>query len=164
LKEKYKDKIKVYLGVEQDFLSSASTSPYDYVIGSVHTLVKNGARAEVDGGTYESRLENVNKLWGGDPYAFVEDYFLAISEIYEKTRCDIIGHFDIVNKFNQREGMFDEKNPRYIAAAEAALEKSLKARQIDYAQIKNNIKDELAKFIYKETKRKPMILPVLMDV
>lgn len=49
-------------------------------------------------------------------------------------------------------------------AAEAALEKSLKARQIDYAQIKNNIKDELAKFIYKETKRKPMILPVLMDV
>jgi ribonuclease J len=49
-------------------------------------------------------------------------------------------------------------------AAEAALEKSLKARQIDYAQIKNNIKDELAKYIYKETKRKPMILPVLMDV
>ena len=49
-------------------------------------------------------------------------------------------------------------------AAEAALEKSLKARQIDYAQIKNNIKDELAKFIYKETKRKPMILPVLMEV
>lgn len=49
-------------------------------------------------------------------------------------------------------------------AAGTALEKSLRARQIDYAQIKNNIKDELAKFIYKETKRKPMILPVLMDV
>ncbi len=50
------------------------------------------------------------------------------------------------------------------AAAEAALEKSLKSRQIDFAQIKNNIRDELAKYIYKETKRKPMILPVLMDV
>ena len=50
------------------------------------------------------------------------------------------------------------------SAAEAALERSLKARQIDYAQIKNNIRDELAKYIYKETKRKPMILPVLMDV
>ncbi len=49
-------------------------------------------------------------------------------------------------------------------AAETALEKSLKARQIDYTQIKNNIRDELAKYIYKETKRKPMILPVLMDV
>ena len=49
-------------------------------------------------------------------------------------------------------------------AAETALERSLKARQIDYAQIKNNIRDELAKYIYKETKRKPMILPVLMDV
>ena len=50
------------------------------------------------------------------------------------------------------------------AAAEAALEKSLRSRQIDFTQIKNNIRDELAKFIYKETKRKPMILPVLMDV
>ena len=49
-------------------------------------------------------------------------------------------------------------------AAEAALEKSLKSRQIDFAQIKNNIRDELAKYIFKETKRKPMILPVLMDV
>ena len=50
------------------------------------------------------------------------------------------------------------------AAAEAALEKSLRSRQIDFAQIKNNIRDELAKFIYRETKRKPMILPVLMEV
>lgn len=50
------------------------------------------------------------------------------------------------------------------SAAELAIEKSLKSRQIDYTQIKNNIKDELAKYIYKETKRKPMILPVLMDV
>lgn len=125
LKEKYKDKIKVFLGIEYDYLSSEPTEPYDYVIGSVHTVLKNGVRAEVDGGTYESRLENVKRIWGGDPYAFVEDYFLSISDIYEKSRCDVIGHFDIVNKFNQKEGMFDENHPRYIAAAEAALDKLL---------------------------------------
>ena len=49
-------------------------------------------------------------------------------------------------------------------AASAALERALRSRRVDYAEIKNNIRDELAKFIYKETKRKPMILPVLMDV
>ena len=34
----------------------------------------------------------------------------------------------------------------------------------DRTQLKGLIKDDLAKFIYKETKRKPMILPVIMDV
>ena len=34
----------------------------------------------------------------------------------------------------------------------------------DRMQIKNKIKDEVARFIYQKTKRKPMILPVLMDI
>ncbi len=125
LKEKYKDKIKIYIGVEHDYLSRESTEPYDYVIGSVHTILKNGVRAEVDGGTYEKRKENIKALWGADPYAFVEDYFAAIGRIYEKHRPDIIGHFDIVCKFNEKEHMFDENHPRYKAAACLALDKLL---------------------------------------
>ena len=34
----------------------------------------------------------------------------------------------------------------------------------DWSTIKTIIKDDLAKFIFKETKRKPMILPVIMDI
>ena len=34
----------------------------------------------------------------------------------------------------------------------------------DRTHLKTVIKDDLAKFIYKETKRKPMILPVIMDI
>jgi len=48
--------------------------------------------------------------------------------------------------------------------AESSLEKSLSRHSGDYAYIKAQLKDELAKFIYKETKRKPMILPVIMSV
>ena len=44
-----------------------------------------------------------------------------------------------------------------------SLEKSVSKRNYDYQNIKNTIRDDLAKFIYKETKRKPMILPVIMD-
>ena len=47
--------------------------------------------------------------------------------------------------------------------AQTALEKAMHGR-FDYAYIKGAVKDELAKFIFKETKRKPMILPVIMDV
>ena len=48
--------------------------------------------------------------------------------------------------------------------AEAALERALRGGRRDYANIKGAVRDELAKFIFKETKRKPMILSVIMDV
>ena len=44
-----------------------------------------------------------------------------------------------------------------------SLEKAVSKRNYDYQNIKSTIRDDLAKFIYKETKRKPMILPVIMD-
>ena len=51
---------------------------------------------------------------------------------------------------------------RQIAAA--TIERSLKKRGDDRAAMKALIKDELARFIYKETKRRPMILTIIMDV
>ena len=48
--------------------------------------------------------------------------------------------------------------------AEESLERAIHKRPVDYTQIKTIIRDDLAKFIFKETKRKPMILPVIMDV
>ena len=48
--------------------------------------------------------------------------------------------------------------------AEASLEKAISRRIADYSHIKNTIRDDLAKFIFKETKKKPMILSVIMDI
>ncbi len=48
--------------------------------------------------------------------------------------------------------------------AEKSLEKALGGRVKDYTYIKNCIRDDLAKFIFKQTKRKPMILTVIMDI
>ena len=45
-----------------------------------------------------------------------------------------------------------------------SMEKLLRGRTPDYAYMKSVIKDDLSKFIYRETKRKPMILPIIMDV
>ena len=50
------------------------------------------------------------------------------------------------------------------AVATRSVENSLSKRVNDFNQIRNAIRDELAKFIFKETKRKPMILPIIMDV
>ena len=47
LKEKYKDKIKIYVGTEQDYFSTPA-SGYDYILGSVHYVYKNGEYLPVD--------------------------------------------------------------------------------------------------------------------
>lgn len=48
--------------------------------------------------------------------------------------------------------------------AAQSIAKSTSKKNIDYAQIKGNIRDDVAKFLFKETKRKPMILPIIMDI
>ena len=48
--------------------------------------------------------------------------------------------------------------------ATKSIEKALCKRTRDWAAIKSIIKDDIAKFIFKETKRRPMILPVVMDI
>ena len=48
--------------------------------------------------------------------------------------------------------------------AQEAIERSLDARHTDWAEIKNAVKDSLSKYLYQKTHRKPMILPVILDV
>jgi ribonuclease J len=52
---------------------------------------------------------------------------------------------------------------RRIAAE--AIDRQLRAgRDFDRTALKKQIKDDLTKFLYAKTKRKPMILPVIMNV
>ena len=122
LKEKYNEKIKILLGIEQDYYSNEPTDDYDYVIGSVHYVKKGEVYIPID----ESKeiLENaVKTYYNGDIYALIEDYYLCVSDIFNKTKCDIIGHFDLITKFNENNALFDENNERYIRAVDNALEK-----------------------------------------
>ena len=48
--------------------------------------------------------------------------------------------------------------------AEQSINRILGKRIKDWQHIKGIITDDLAKFIYKKTRRKPMILPVIMDI
>ncbi|SHI68824.1 ribonuclease J [Dethiosulfatibacter aminovorans DSM 17477] len=50
------------------------------------------------------------------------------------------------------------------AAVQAALEKCFANNVREWSAIKSAIKDELSKFIYSEIKRRPMILPIIMEV
>ena len=58
----------------------------------------------------------------------------------------------------------EELMARVKELASASIEKALTRKSRDWAGIKNQVKDDIAKFIFKETKRRPMILPVIMDI
>jgi ribonuclease J len=58
----------------------------------------------------------------------------------------------------------EELMARVKEIASQSIEKALTKKSRDWATIKNSVKDDIAKFIFKETKRRPMILPVIMDI
>ena len=119
LKEKYKGKIDIYLGIEQDYMSSPAVG-YEYILGSVHCLYKDGHYISLDD-TPELLKEAIRLYYNNDPYALCEDYYETVSHLYEKTKCQIIGHFDLITKFNEKDFLIDTKNERYRKAAKKAL-------------------------------------------
>lgn len=121
LREQYAGRIRILCGVEQDYWSEASTAPYEYVIGSVHYVKKDGEMCCVDN-TPDIQREAVEKRFGGDWYAFAEAYFETVADVVNRTKCQIIGHFDLISKFNEKERLFDERHPRYVAAWQSALD------------------------------------------
>jgi len=126
LQEKYRDQIKIYLGVEQDYYSGEPTDDYDYVIGSVHYIKKDGHYLPVDH-RRESQLDSVQRFYHGDFYRFIEDYYDTVADVYRKTRCNIVGHFDLIAKFNAKHDLFDPQHPRYVAAVNKALQALMSA-------------------------------------
>lgn len=121
LRAAYAGQIEILCGVEQDMLSDLPPDGYDYVIGSAHYLTVGVERCPVDAGPAELRSA-VERHFGGDPYALAEAYYRQISHVVERTGADVIGHFDLLTKFNEIDPLFDEEHPRYVAASDAALD------------------------------------------
>lgn len=115
LKKKYAGQIQVLCGLERDFLTD-DFADYDYTIGSVHWLkMPDGHRVSIDW-TAEKLREGAEKYFGGNMYALAEAYYEAVSRVAEVTKCDIIGHFDLVTKFIEKDPTFDTRDPRYVRA------------------------------------------------
>ena len=125
LKEKYKDKIKILLGIEYDYHSDEPTNDYDYILGSVHYILKDDKYLCIDY-SRNTQIDAVNRYYGGDFYSYIEDYYTTVADLYNKTKCDIIGHFDLITKYNAEGSLFDTNHPRYIAAWQKAADAIIK--------------------------------------
>jgi len=121
LREKYRGQISVFLGLEQDYYAADPAIGYDYLIGSVHCLRMGDEYVFLDRSAEELR-EAVKRYFGGDVYRLASHYYQLVAELPSRTGCDIIGHFDLIAKFNKDGSFFDENDPRYLRAAMDALD------------------------------------------
>ena len=70
---------------------------------------------------------NAGDIKTGDQIAklgefYAKAYFEAVARVESDTQCDIVGHFDLLTKFNERTAIFDTSDPRYIRAGLEALD------------------------------------------
>ena len=121
LKQKYAGTITVYCGLEQDYFSPAPIGCPDYLIGSMHYVSEKGEFFSVDD-TPGIVSDAVNRLYDGDAYAYAEAYFTQMETLLSKTNADIIGHFDLLTRFEQELHLFDPTHPRYRAAWKKAAD------------------------------------------
>lgn len=127
LKDKYKDKIEIFCGVEQDLFAPPPKYKYDYIIGSVHYLKFGDKYYPVDESA-EITKDIANRFFGGDLVTLSEYYFEEVSKLPEITHADIIGHFDLITKFERTLSI--PKDERYMRFAKNTMEKLIKSGAI----------------------------------
>ena len=93
-----------------------------------------------------------------------QDGLIVVVATGDVDSCEIISGPDIISRgfvyVRESEELMDEVR----AIARNVLEETLEAGVTEWNQIKSNVKDDLSKYLYSKTKRKPMILPVIMNV
>ncbi len=121
LKKEYAEKIDVLLGLELDYYSNVQREKFDYIVSSVHYLIKNGVCYPIDHSIHQQR-NCIHDAFGGNELDMVKAYFELVVNNVQKNKPDCIGHFDIITKYSY----FDENNEEYQKICTDALREALK--------------------------------------
>lgn len=122
LAERYADKIKVYCGVEADYIPGgacpdrsvyAAIKP-DYIIGSVHFVKSPDGFLVCADKSPEDLKDGICEHFGGSVESYIRAYFAQEREMVEKFDFDIVGHADLVRKFNVKYPYFSENDDWYV--------------------------------------------------
>lgn len=93
-----------------------------------------------------------------------QDGILTVVVTIEKESGSVIAGPDIISRgfvyVRESEDLMDEAREIVKTALKECEEKHI----TEWATIKSNIKEALRMFLYEKTKRKPMILPIIMEI
>ncbi|MFS1513142.1 ribonuclease J [Chengkuizengella sp. SCS-71B] len=93
-----------------------------------------------------------------------QDGILVIVVTLSKQEGKILSGPDIISRgfvyVRESEGLLDEANK----IVSATLNKLMNDNVNEWASLKTHVKEALGRFLYEQTKRRPMILPIIMEV
>ncbi len=171
LAEKYEGKLDVLCGIELDAdYENIDINDFDYVIGSVHSLNFEDKIYEMDN-TAEVLQACIDEKFGGDRDCLAEAYFKKLADFIESEEfIDVVGHIDLITKFNEQTPVFDENSERYQKAAKTCVDRILEAVPEIVFEVntgamyrKGNSKPYPAEFILKYIKEKGGKITITSD-
>ncbi len=125
LKEKYKNDIQIYLGVEEDAFSLVNREEFDYIVGSSHYFLLDGVYYPVDSGPdYYNRWL---AAFDHDVARIAETYYGTFCDYIKQRKPDIIGHFDLISKYEETEVSLFLNNSEYNKIAEKYVAEAAKS-------------------------------------
>ena len=155
-------KIAEYLGLEKDNIFLLSS-------GDVLELDENGAGVTgrvpvgdilVDG----LGVGDVGNIVLRDRQHLAEDGIIIVVLTLDSTCGQVLAGPDIVSRgfvyVRGSESLMDEARK----VLEETVEYCMDRRITDWGKIKTEIKDALGEYVWKKTKRRPMIMPIIMEV
>lgn len=134
LKEKYKDQIEIYTGLEIDYLDESynASNPYfqslplDYRISSVHFISWEQPLLEENmtciDGSYADFAKAVEQRYQNDIQPIVEDFFHSSMQMVELGGFDIVGHMDKIYLNANKHPDFDIEAQWYVKRLEALID------------------------------------------
>lgn len=122
--------LKIYLGIEEDSMAPIeNVEDFDYVIGSVHYLEHNGKIYPIDY-SKEQFDEMLKEGYQNDINALAKDYYLAIERQAQNPNIQILGHLDLIAKYNEDQTYYCFDDPKILSYAKIAIEQLVKAGKI----------------------------------
>lgn len=116
LKEKYKKEIQVYLGSEEDAFCPVDRSKYRYIIGSSHYYKIGDRYCPIDSSF--DYFKKCLEAFSYDAARMAEVYFSNFFRYINTRKPDIIGHFDLITKFDETHTHMFLDNPEYQKISE----------------------------------------------
>ena len=155
-------KIAAEMGIEKDnifILSSGDVLELDEEGAAVTGEVPVGDIL-VDG----LGVGDVGSIVLRDRQRLAEDGIIIVVLTLEGNSGQVLAGPDIVTRgfvyVRGSESLMDEARNVLVDTVDYCMDKNI----TDWGKIKNEIKDTLGEFVWKKTKRRPMIMPIIMEV
>lgn len=161
-----------HLAANRDIAKAMGVPAQNIFVGEIGKVLEIGANDAKWNGTIPAGkvlidgygIGDVGNIVLRDRRHLAEDGIIVVVCAMSADGAGLLSGPDIVSRgfvyVRESEELMEEV--RQVAAD--AIDECLERGYSEWNQIKNMVKDDLSRFIYQRTKRRPMILPIIMDV